>query len=75
MHLNPAIKVDEFLTAVKACKNDVTYETPEGDIMSLKSEISRYIFASNANSAKNIPGEVVFKNPDDLELVKQYLVD
>ena len=38
----------KFLIAVKACKNDVFFDSNEGDILNLASTLSQYVFCSIA---------------------------
>lgn len=73
MHLKPSIEITEFLKAVNTCKNDVLFETPEGDQMNLKSELCRIVFATTPHHA--VHGDITCKNPDDLAILKDYLED
>lgn len=73
MHLNPNIDIKEFLKVVSTCKGDVLFETPEGDQMNLKSELCRYVFASNSNAHRTVSAEITCKVPEDEALLKDYL--
>ena len=53
MKLKPDASLPDFLRAVAQCKNDVHFRTTEGDVLNLKSELSKYIFLAAAVSCKN----------------------
>lgn len=76
MHLLPNVNVQEFLKVVATCEGDVVFETPEGDMMNLKSELCRYVFASNADSTFRIMhGDITCKNPDDATRLSAFLAE
>ena len=52
MHLKDGIDYGEFLRSVVKCQGEVLFSTPEGDVLNLKSELSKYVFA------------VITQNPD-----------
>lgn len=54
MKVNPNASVVDFLKAVSSCREDVVFQTNEGDSLNLKSTLSQYVFA------------VVFTNPEIL---------
>lgn len=66
----------KFLIAVKACKNDVFFDSNEGDILNLASTLSQYVFCSIAgkeNILKN--GTVRCINEDDYRLLADFLCE
>jgi hypothetical protein len=66
----------KFLIAVKACKNDVFFDSNEGDILNLASTLSQYVFCSMAgkeNILKN--GTVRCINEDDYSLLADFLCE
>ena len=46
MKLKQNIDVNAFLEAAKKCENEVFFQTTEGDILNLKSLLSRYVLMS-----------------------------
>ncbi len=44
----------KFLIAVKACKNDVFFDSNEGDILNLASTLSQYVFLLHCRKRKYI---------------------
>ena len=66
----------KFLIAVKACKNDVFFDSNERDIRNLASTLSQYVFCSMAgkeNILKN--GTVRCINEDDYSLLADFLCE
>ncbi len=43
-HFRSQINIAEFLHTVDLCKGAVLFETPEGDRLNLKSQLSKYLF-------------------------------
>lgn len=54
MKVDPNTSVVDFLKAVASCREDVVFQTNEGDSLNLKSALSQFVFA------------VVFTNPEIL---------
>jgi hypothetical protein len=64
----------DFLLSVQSCKNDVYFNSADGDQLNLKSLLSQYIFTSvEANHQLIKTGEIVCKNEQDYELLSKYL--
>lgn len=76
MHLKSNINFADFLNACSKCKGEVLFTTPEGDVLNLKSELSRYVFAALTPDEEFIQhGSIVNQNPDDLDAIRDYLTE
>lgn len=74
MKLKPKIDLVDFLNSVQDCKNDVYFNSADGDQLNLKSLLSQYIFTSVKDNHQLIKtGEIVCKNEQDCELLCKYL--
>ncbi len=74
MHLKVDIDIMEFLKKVEQCEDNVYYETLEGDILNLTSELSQFIFCTIAAKPHYWKtGMIRCKNPDDYKFLKDYL--
>ncbi len=65
-----------FLQAVDRCTGNVSFETPEGDILNLKSQLSKFIFLAavaspNINALAN--GKVLCEDTADYPLLSEHL--
>lgn len=75
MKLNPKTNIPRFLQAVKTCRGDVHYLTPEGDDLNLKSTLGQFLFAAVVPSlSKELSGEISFQNPEDRFVLQEYLL-
>ncbi len=75
MKLNPNCDFANFLEIVQQCSGDVLFSTPEGDVLNLKSELCRYIFAVVVSTPRLLEtGEVVCRNEDDAVLLRPFLL-
>lgn len=75
MKLNPSCDFAHFLNTISQCSGDVLFETTEGDVLNLKSELCRYIFAVVASKPHLLEtGTLTCKKPQDGELLKKYLL-
>lgn len=73
MKLYSDIDIVVFLNDVKKCKNEVFFETDEGDKLNLKSALSQYVFFVADNNFKIIEkGQLMFED-EDLGILKKYL--
>lgn len=71
--LKPKIPIKDFSLAVNRCKGEVTYETPDGDVLNLKSELSKYIFlALSMDTSHAEPGKISC-SPQDATLLTEYI--
>ena len=76
MHLRPHIDLISFLKAVNGCKSDVLFSTNQGDVLNLKSELSKYVFAVIAPTSDVLYSAVVScQDPDDYECLNSYLTN
>lgn len=75
MFLKTAINYSDFLTKVRLCDGSVMFCSREGDVLDLKSELCRYVFAvtGSRNHEFIFNGTVECKNPNDLVLLDAYL--
>lgn len=75
MHLKSNIDLVAFLMAVKNCRDDVLFTTDEGDILNLKSELSRYLFVSAVLHPELLDkGNIHCSNAADIGLIQDYLI-
>lgn len=75
MRLNMNVIMLDFMHAVSQCVGDVFFITPEGDMLNLKSELSKYVFAViAAQPQKAMAGEVVCKNSSDTARILPYVI-
>ena len=66
----------KFLIAVKACKNDVFFDSNEGDILNLASTLSQYVFCSIAGKESILEnGSVRCVNEEDYSLLADFLCE
>lgn len=76
MKLSSNANIPHFLSAVRLCEKDVVFTTKEGDVLNLKSELCRCIFAVVAAKPEILnAGEVVLANRADIGAIKPYLMD
>ena len=69
-------KHTKFLIAVKACKNDVFFDSNEGDILNLASTLSQYVFCSIAGKESILEnGSVRCVNEEDYSLLADFLCE
>lgn len=75
MKLNPNCNFASFLETVRQCSGDVYFTTPEGDILNLKSELCRYIFAVVVSTPRLLEtGELICNNETDVVCLRPFLV-
>jgi hypothetical protein len=68
--------VNKFLEVVLDCKGKVEIVTPEGDNLNLKSKLRQYVALSEMFSEAKIDDiEIVVHEPEDEELLLEYLVE
>ena len=73
MKLKSSVDLIAFLKDVKRCRGEVTFHTPEGDHLNLKSMLSLYIFSAAAgNTAILEKGDVACADPEDEKLLAVY---
>ena len=75
MKLSPETNIPMFLNAVAQCENEVIFTTGEKDILNLKSQLCRVVFAVISTRPEFIArGDVFCKEPKDLEIIKRFLI-
>ena len=76
MRLKENCNFPAFLQAVDRCTGKVSFETPEGDVLNLKSQLSKFIFLA-AVSSPNIhalsKGEILCTDVTDYTLLADHL--
>lgn len=76
MHLKKNINFLDFILQVNRCKEDVLFYTNEGDILNLKSTLSRLVFASlTDNSDIANTGYIKVNIESDYLLIKDFLIE
>lgn len=76
MKLKKDTSLPDFLRAVAQCKDDVYFKTTQGDVLNLKSELSKYIFLAAAVSQTGsvLPlGYIECSSRKDEELLVEYI--
>lgn len=75
MKLNPDCDFANFLDTVSQCRGDVLFETTQGDVLNLKSELCRYVFAVVVSQPHLLEtGTLTCKVDRDVELLKKYML-
>ena len=65
MTLRADIRLSDFLNAVLNCRGAVCYETPEGDHLDLKSELSQFVFiVAAAHGIAGLTGRILCEESD-----------
>lgn len=76
MKLTENCNLPAFLRAADCCAGEVTFQTPEGDVLNLKSQLSKYVFLAAAASPEMrllAEGEVFCGNPADEALLAEFV--
>lgn len=75
MKLRNNISLSDFLRTVSQCKDDVYFKTTQGDVLNLKSELSKYIFLAAAASQTSsvLPLGYIECRKEDEELLLEYI--
>lgn len=65
----------EFFQVLEKCQGHIALITDDGDKLNLKSKLCQYIVLMNIfNKAEIGSMEIYFSNPEDIELVIDYLI-
>lgn len=76
MHLKNNMHIPDFLQAVTTCHQDVLFETPEGDILNLKSTISQFIFTAVIIGELSKPDGIInLCGPEDAAILAPFLTE
>lgn len=74
MNLKRNINMKGFFLQLRKCKDDVFFETTEGDSLNLSSSLSQYVFCSIAIQPEYwITGTIRCANAKDYEILADYL--
>lgn len=73
MRLKEAVDVSSFLAATEKCSGDVFFHTHEGDILNVKSLLSRYVVVSVCKPGELQKAMIVCTNEDDYAVLSEYL--
>lgn len=71
--LRPNVRMADFSLAVNRCQGDVTLETKNGDMLNLKSELSKYILLAIALESKELELSRISCTPQDAALLRDYI--
>ena len=75
MRLKENIDLAQFLMAVSTCKGEVSFTTAEGDVLNLKSALSRYIFVVAMRHPELLEnGQVVCETAEDAAGLTDYVI-
>jgi hypothetical protein len=74
MRLKDNVSPSVFLQRVDQCAGEVLYKTSEGDILNLKSQLSKYLFliAVNAPAAASLRCGEITCNVEDHQILKPF---
>lgn len=76
MRLNPNANYFDFLEQIPNCNGTVLLQTPQGDILNLRSELCRFIFACAATNKTLLSGAVIQCDcQEDYVLLAPFLLD
>lgn len=73
MKLKETVDISSFLSATEKCAGDVFFHTPEGDILNVKSLLSRYVVVSVCKPGELQQAKIVCTNEDDYSVLSDYL--
>lgn len=74
MRLKDNVSPADFLKSVDLCSGEVQYKTQEGDILNLKSQLSKYLFLIAVNAPQTATlrfGDITCEEAD-LEILKPF---
>lgn len=74
-HLKSNIDVSEFLKSVRQCQGEVEFHTSEGDILNLKSTLSKYLFIAVSTDPGIFDNGVICCQKDsDYTIIERFLL-
>lgn len=73
MRLRENVDVSVFLAATEKCSGDVFFHTPEGDILNVKSLLSRYVVVTVCKPGELQRARVVCTDEEDYSVLAEYL--
>ncbi len=76
MRFQRNISILEFISAVSGCEGKVTFRSPKGDKLDLKSNFNQFFFVSMATDLKLLyASDVYVELESDRERLAPYLTD
>lgn len=73
MKLKESLDLERFFAAVRQCRGRVTFETPEGDVLNLRSSLCLFLFtAASRDGFVHLPGRVLCQDPADEALLAEF---
>lgn len=73
MKLKENVDVSAFLAATEKCSGDVFFHTYEGDILNVKSLLSRYVVVSVCKPGELQKAKIVCTDEEDYSVLSDYL--
>lgn len=74
MYLKKGCDLEAFLKKIRECRSKVTFETPEGDILAMKSSLCQYIFVALQSQPALLYGGVIrCADAQDYDVLKEFL--
>ena len=72
--LKAAVSHADFLKRVKDCRGEVLFETADGDVLNLKSQLSQFVFAASFLKPEIVQqAQVRCEETSDYEILRNYL--
>ncbi|MBY0217809.1 hypothetical protein [Paenibacillus illinoisensis] len=77
MRLKADVKLTDLIHRAKLCKEDVYYQTEEGDVLNLKSFLTQYLLQSIAYSDASLlaGGQIVCMNEEENTHFSEFVVE
>ena len=75
MYLKQPLGTVDFFKAIDSCSGEVLLRTKERDILNLRSQLCRFVFAVAVSEKSFFEGaEVECSDPSDYEILRDYLI-
>lgn len=78
MKFKTGINIVDFLQTVRDCRGEVSFQTDEGDVLNLKSQLSKYVFLAVADERREgflTKGHVVCELEHDKAMLQSFLTE
>lgn len=73
MKLRQAVDISAFLASTEKCSGDVFLHTPQGNILNVKSLLSRYVVVSVCKPGELQKAKIVCTNDEDYTVLSDYI--
>ena len=74
--LKEAVSHANFLKRIKDCRGEVLFETADGDVLNLKSQLSQFVFAASFLKPEIVQqAQVRCEEASDYEILREYLAE